>query len=313
MITVTGTYQGRPTTVRWSKGVVYADEDFNLALDALLHQPSIDLTSLIEVQLPTLQNQRDSGLLIESLFDHVTTSGFMLGDWETDLEPDSIFSIGKHKAPIHPGTGTDQSVHGGTLTATVGEPRPAGLRNLPPEIEVGDTYENVDASSVDSGWLDGGFVLPPDGWDITDKTRLQPVEQAHLGECYEMSAKFALGMGEVGDYNPILVHGIIQESDYSAGTVAHGWVEFDSINAGPVIYEPTTNQVYLLDDFVDLYNPRIIQTYDYQEMQEEMVIAKVWGPWDEVSNDWYQMMHSAGQRAATESVWDETVGYEELE
>lgn len=88
MIRVQGTFRGDDIEVTWSDGLVDGPDLFLSELHALARQPEIDLSSLIELRLPSLHNQDEAGLMIESLFDDIEFSGFDLDPWkDTDVLP----------------------------------------------------------------------------------------------------------------------------------------------------------------------------------------------------------------------------------
>ncbi len=139
MIRVKGHFKGDPIEVLWSEGVLLAPDTFVDAAEDLFMQPTLDLGPLTFLEAPSISDAEDAAYVIEYLFDDITSTNTRLGYWQEEHGP-SVDNIVKHAAPVHPGTGTDQSVHGGGSKIRV--PRPT-LRSLDKEGNVGDLIQRT--------------------------------------------------------------------------------------------------------------------------------------------------------------------------
>ena len=132
-----------------------------------------------------------------------------------------------------------------------------------------------------------------------------PPVPENSGECYSTSGRFI--MDEVRhDQDATLVHGVIRNLN---GDVAHGWVELDD----GFIFEPATDAVYHPDDFEHLFRPLTIIEYPKTIALAMIAKNRHWGPFDEVSEQWYDAYHEFNQEfghtysshAATDEIIDE--------
>lgn len=161
----------------------------------------------------------------------------------------------------------DQKSHGNWargLKGKVGEPRPAGARNVLP----------VDEPDVDRR-------------DRVRKKKLHSLQRDRLGDCYQNAGRFFL---HEADEDAKLVHGIIRNGD---DHVAHGWV----VEPDGYIYEPTTDAMYHEDDFKELTNPVVLMEYSRADALRTMARDKHWGPYDDFSWAWYRAKESGATRS----------------
>lgn len=103
MIKVKGSFQGKPTSVLFNDGMLFAPDLFQAALDDLMTESEVVLSSAAPI-VPDYSDEPSMAMLIESLFDSIdsTTSG--LGAWWVDVAPSPI-DLSKHAQH-------DQSTHG---------------------------------------------------------------------------------------------------------------------------------------------------------------------------------------------------------
>jgi hypothetical protein len=106
------------------------------------------------------------------------------------------------------------------------------------------------------------------------------------GDCYMQAGIFT---NDNFDEPNTLVHGIIQ---HPSGHVAHSWV----VLPDGYVFEPTTDAVYHPEDFERLFNPLVIQKYDPLFALQQMSNAQHYGPWDSISDAWYETYKGSASR-----------------
>lgn len=177
MIKVKGSFQGKPTSVLFNDGMLFAPDSFQAALDDLMAEPEVVLSSAAPI-VPDYSDEPSMSMLIESLFDSIdsTTSG--LGAWWVDVAPSPI-DLSKHAGPgNHPGTGTPQNVHGhgaGILRPHQGG---ASSKNKPITVYLvnedgSDPAVSMDVLTSVRQLRNGKIVKIPARWQDTIITRIE--------------------------------------------------------------------------------------------------------------------------------------------
>lgn len=138
---------------------------------------------------------------------------------------------------------------------------PTGGEYVEPEI----TYNDIDVPVLthNMNWY---------------KTSQENIED-RLGLCYELSGRYVSGHpnselihGSVTNRIPNMLKGIMEETK----TLEHAWVEYNNI-----VFDPVIGQEYQKEVYYALFEAKVIERYNYEEVLKITLKDGNWGPWNE--------------------------------
>jgi hypothetical protein len=100
--------------------------------------------------------------------------------------------------------------------------------------------------------------------------------QQRLGQCYELTAKIALGLmdkykGGTGDL--LVIHGSIQRDPFDR--IGHAWIE----RTGEAVYDPVLDRTMTVGGYERWANARLHSWWTIEEACSHMSKTGHGGPW----------------------------------
>ena len=100
-----------------------------------------------------------------------------------------------------------------------------------------------------------------------------------LGNCYFLSGRYV-----TDNQNSELVHGTItnrianriKRINEETKVLEHAWVEYDN-----TVFDPVMGQEYQKEVYYAIFEAKVIERYNHEEMCKTMLTYRHWGPWND--------------------------------